>query len=420
MSTSETVIRVENLGKRYRIGTNQPPAKTLGGKLKNTLTSPFEWLEKQMRPPTEEETLWALNDVSFEVNRGEVVGVIGRNGAGKSTLLKILSRITEPSIGFAEIRGRVGALLEVGTGMHPELTGRENIYQNGCILGMRKWEIDKKFDEIVDFSGIKKFIDTPVKRYSSGQRVRLGFAIAAHLEPEILVVDEVLAVGDIEFQNKCLGKMQDIADRGRTVLFVSHNMGAVENLCSRAILLNNGTIFENGPVNDILKKYTGFINNKQILNALSTNKDRSGNGMLRIRNVKILSNQSLRTNCSFTLSISVENCSKKPISKISLGYSISTSTGTILFISYSDYSDIYFSCQRENIEFHIEVRKLPLTPGHYEISARLLGENIELDWPRYPVLKFEILNSGIHDEYKNPHSGKGPISLSSHWKIISN
>jgi len=186
--------------------------------------------------------LWALRGVSFEVKRGEVVGIIGRNGAGKSTLLKILSRITEPTEGRAEIHGRVGSLLEVGTGMHPELTGRENIYLNGCILGMRKAEIDAKFDEIVDFSGIERFIDTPVKRYSSGMRVRLGFAIAAHLEPEILVVDEVLAVGDVEFQKRCLGKMKDVAGHGRTVLFVSHNMTAVKSLCGNGICLDDGEI----------------------------------------------------------------------------------------------------------------------------------------------------------------------------------
>jgi len=203
----------------------------------------------------EPNTLWALKDVSFSVQKGEIVGIIGRNGAGKSTLLKILSRITEPTKGRAIMRGRVSSLLEVGTGFHPELTGRENIYLNGAILGMRKAEIDRKFDEIVDFSGVEKFIDTPVKRYSSGMYVRLAFAVAAHLEPEILLVDEVLAVGDFEFQKKCLGKMGDVAKEGRTVLFVSHNMGAINQLCNRAIVLENGQAKFTGSVNESIKEY---------------------------------------------------------------------------------------------------------------------------------------------------------------------
>jgi len=277
---SDTVIKVENLGKCYRIGVSYPPAKTVFDHVKNLVLSPFSWLISQFRPIREEELLWALRDISFEVQRGDVIGVIGRNGAGKSTLLKILSRITEPSTGQADLCGRIGALLEVGTGMHPELTGRENIYQNGCILGMRRWEIQAKFDEIVAFSGIERFIDTPVKRYSSGMRVRLGFAIAAHLEPEILVVDEVLAVGDSEFQKKCLGKMKDVAGHGRTVLFVSHNMAAVQALCTRAVVLQGGRIVYDGDVATAINHYS----QEQEVQAgveLVDRKDRSGAGDLR-------------------------------------------------------------------------------------------------------------------------------------------
>jgi len=252
---SDIAVRVENLGKRYVIGRKVRQAKTLAGRVRESLGSPFSWLSSQLRGPSEEETLWALRDVSFEVKRGEVLGVIGRNGAGKSTLLRILSRITEPTAGHAEMHGRIGALLEVGTGMHPELTGRENIYLNGTIIGMRKIEIDGKFDEIVDFSGIERFLDTPVKRYSSGMRVRLGFAIAAHLEPEILIVDEVLAVGDAEFQRKCLGKMKDVAGHGRTVLFVSHNMGAVRSLCVKGLVLCDGHLSFSGSANESLGYY---------------------------------------------------------------------------------------------------------------------------------------------------------------------
>jgi len=242
---SDTAIRVENLSKQYRIGGPQARYRTIRESLTEAVQAPFRHLSSVVRGQSSvvsNETIWALKGVSFEVQRGEVVGIIGRNGAGKTTLLKILSRITEPTEGYGEIHGRVGSLLEVGTGFHPELTGRENIYLNGAILGMKRAEINRKFDEIVDFAEIEKFIDTPVKHYSSGMYVRLAFAVAAHLEPEILLVDEVLAVGDAAFQKKCLGKMGDVAKEGRTVLFVSHNMGAVLSLCSRAILLEEGRL----------------------------------------------------------------------------------------------------------------------------------------------------------------------------------
>jgi lipopolysaccharide transport system ATP-binding protein len=249
---SQPVITVEHLSKAYRIGVKEEIPDTLMGAMKNVVTAPWRNFKSLRRlntstdsqaaqtetevPNSLADTLWALRDVSFEVNQGDVVGIIGRNGAGKSTLLKVLSRITEPTSGRAVIR----SLLEVGTGFHPELTGRENVYMNGTILGMRKKEIDRKFDEIVDFSGVERFLDTPTKRYSSGMQVRLAFAVAAHLEPEILIIDEVLAVGDVEFQKKCLGKMQDVAKGGRTVLFVSHNMFAVQSLCSTAIQISRG------------------------------------------------------------------------------------------------------------------------------------------------------------------------------------
>jgi lipopolysaccharide transport system ATP-binding protein len=255
MQMTDTVIRVENLGKCYALGKDYKPAATFLGRTGQSVAGTFDWLIQQIRGPVPEQILWALRDVSFEIKRGEAVGFIGRNGAGKSTLLKLLSRITEPTEGFAEIKGRVGSLLEVGTGMHPELTGRENIYMNATILGMTKIEVDSKFDEIVDFSGIEKFIDTPVKRYSSGMRVRLGFAIASQLEPEILIIDEVLAVGDAEFQKKCLGKMRDVTTHGRTVLFVSHNMDAVNRLCDRGIVLSDGQKSFEGTAQDAVSNY---------------------------------------------------------------------------------------------------------------------------------------------------------------------
>ena len=256
---SDTVIQVEVLSKQYRYGVighgtlykdlQSWWARVRGKEDPNTI------IDDHAGPGFEGERFWALKDLSFEVNRGEVLGIIGRNGAGKSTLLKILSRVTAPTRGVARVRGRIASLLEVGTGMHPELTGRENIYLNGAILGMNRAEIETKFDEIVAFSEVEKFIDTPFKRYSSGMRVRLAFAVAAHLEPEILLVDEVLAVGDAEFQNKCLGKMKDVTGQGRTVLFVSHNMQAVKNLCERGMLIEGGTIAAIGTADDVVETY---------------------------------------------------------------------------------------------------------------------------------------------------------------------
>jgi lipopolysaccharide transport system ATP-binding protein len=250
---SELSIRAESLSKRYRIGLAQGRHDTL----RDTLAAGLSRLRRPSEEARRAAEIWALRDVSFEVRQGEVVGVIGRNGAGKSTLLKILSRITEPTAGRAHIHGRVGSLLEVGTGFHPELTGRENIFLNGAILGMRRHEIERKFDEIVDFAEIERFLDTPVKRYSSGMYVRLAFAVAAHLEPEILLVDEVLAVGDAAFQKKCLGKMGDVAREGRTVLFVSHNMAAVQSLCRTCVLLADGTIVAHGFTEDVMNEYLG-------------------------------------------------------------------------------------------------------------------------------------------------------------------
>ncbi len=252
---SEPIISVENLSKRYVLG-RQRSGDGLRHALEGAMRNPLGWLKrKNGERKAKSEEIWALKDVSFEVKQGEVVGIVGRNGAGKSTLLKILSRITEPTEGRVRLRGRVASLLEVGTGFHQELTGRENIFLNGAILGMTKVEIRRRFDEIVAFSEIEKFLDTPVKRYSSGMYVRLAFAVAAHLEPEILLVDEVLAVGDLSFQKKCLGKMGEVARGGRTVLFVSHNMGAVRTLCQRGILIEDGKIRADGDAESVVEAY---------------------------------------------------------------------------------------------------------------------------------------------------------------------
>jgi lipopolysaccharide transport system ATP-binding protein len=259
---SDIAIQAEGLSKQYFIGKLQSKGQyqTLRDTLMDGLLAPFRRAGKLLRGEATgaaelDEAIWALKDVSFEIKQGELVGIIGRNGAGKSTMLKILSRITEPTAGFARIYGRVGSLLEVGTGFHLELTGRENIYLNGAILGMKRTEIDRKFDEIVDFSEVEKFIDTPVKHYSSGMYLRLAFAVAAHLEPEILIVDEVLAVGDARFQRKCLNKMQTVGQQGRTVLFVSHNMPTITRLCERVILLDDGGILKDGPAHEVVSVY---------------------------------------------------------------------------------------------------------------------------------------------------------------------
>lgn len=257
---SSTVIKVQNLSKRYRLGQKGKRAETLVGNIRNLILSPFENLKRLQSlnrfKDEDESVFWALKNINFEVKEGEVLGIIGKNGAGKSTLLKILSGITDPTSGRIEIRGRVASLLEVGTGFHPELSGRENIFMNGTILGMSRQEINSKLEEIIEFSGVEKFIDTPVKFYSSGMKVRLGFSVAAHLEPEILIIDEVLAVGDFEFQKKCLGKMEDVSkNQGRTVLFVSHNLGAVSSLCTQALVLNLGKTIYYGETSSGISEY---------------------------------------------------------------------------------------------------------------------------------------------------------------------
>jgi lipopolysaccharide transport system ATP-binding protein len=298
MSANKKVIKVENISKCYRIGLKENMQDTLAKTVLNAIKSPlknyrryralykFDDIKKDPGK-TSSDVIWALNSVSFNIEEGEIVGIIGLNGSGKSTLLKILSKITDPTSGRAEIIGRISSLLEVGTGFHPELTGRENIYLNGSILGMRKNEINRKFDEIVDFSGVEKFLDTPVKRYSSGMRVRLAFSVAAQLEPEIVLIDEVLAVGDMQFQKKCLNKMQDIGQQGRTVLFVSHNMQAVTRLCPRTILLKGGEIVADGPSYKIVGYYMNEERTTKAERKWSTLEDAPGDEVVRLKAVLV-------------------------------------------------------------------------------------------------------------------------------------
>lgn len=280
---SDIALRVRNLSKQYAIGVARQSHDTLSAQLVDGLRS---LLQRNGRSGRNKELVWALKDVSFDVRQGEVIGIIGRNGAGKSTLLKMLSRITEPTGGRAEIHGRVGSLLEVGTGFHPDLTGRENIYLNGAILGMKKTEIDRNFDQIIDFAEVGKFLDTPVKHYSSGMYVRLAFGVAAHLEPEILIVDEVLAVGDATFQRKCLNKMEDVSSHGRTVLFVSHNMAAVARLCKRALLLMDGKLMADGPAHEVVGQYLTTGSGTSAFREWPLGKQAPGSEVVQLRAVR--------------------------------------------------------------------------------------------------------------------------------------
>jgi lipopolysaccharide transport system ATP-binding protein len=303
MSYNDIAFSVENISKVYRLGMKDAARDSLGAVMLDFISSPVQNFKKYRSlynfddidlsnnhaSPESSNVLWALNDVSFEIMRGETVGIIGRNGAGKSTLLKVLSKITHPTRGRIEIRGKIASLLEVGTGFHQELTGRENVYLNATVLGMRKCEVDRKFDEIVEFSGVEKFLDTPVKRYSSGMRVRLAFAVAAHLEPEILIVDEVLAVGDAAFQRKCLNKMQDVGQGGRTVLFVSHNMAAVTRLCERGILLDEGKIMADGGIHDVVSAYMSSGTGTLAAREWTDPAKAPGGEIARLRAVRIIS-----------------------------------------------------------------------------------------------------------------------------------
>lgn len=280
------IIKVKNVSKHYRLGGERKAYSTLRESLIETARKPLKLFRRDQE--NKENSFWALKDITFDVMPGEVIGIIGRNGAGKSTLLKILSRITEPTTGRIELFGRVGSLLEVGTGFHPELTGRENIFLNGAILGMSRGEISRKFDEIVAFAEVEKFIDTPVKFYSSGMYTRLAFAVAANLEPEILIVDEVLAVGDVEFQKKCLGKMESVAKKGRTVLFVSHNMAAVQSLCTRTVQLKQGMVEYVGETNEVINNYLTKEVKNQHIKEWATVEEAPGNELVRIKSVKLM------------------------------------------------------------------------------------------------------------------------------------
>jgi lipopolysaccharide transport system ATP-binding protein len=384
-----TVISVENISKRYVIGHQRAKGDGMRDILEDAVRSPLKWFKSRgERQKRTREEFWALKDVSFEIKQGEVAGIIGRNGAGKSTLLKILSRITEPTAGRIRIKGRVASLLEVGTGFHPDLTGRENIFLNGAILGMSREEIKRKFDEIVDFSEIEKFLDTPVKRYSSGMYVRLAFAVAAHLEPEILIVDEVLAVGDAQFQKKCLGKMKDVSQGGRTVLFVSHNMSAILNLCTKALYLEGGKLTRSGEADSIVRYYLqralpSIINGKP----LSQRTDRTGNSNIKIVSCRIEDDNGRQVHeavsgMDISLVLGYETKAGKSFQRVDPGISIHTETGETIFVHYCSYNRGLLEAKGPKGEFRFKLEHLPLSPGRYIIGSRITVNGEEADWPR--------------------------------------
>ena len=374
----DIAIRVENLGKRYRIGSTAG-YKTLRESLLNAATAPFRRLRSAINQPstTGQKThyIWAVRNVSFEIGRGQAVGIIGKNGSGKSTLLKILSRITRPTEGRAEILGRVASLLEVGTGFHPELTGRENINLNAAVLGMKRAEVKRKFDAIIDFAGdtVKNYIDTPVKRYSSGMYVRLAFAIAAHLDPEVLLVDEVLAVGDAEFQKKCLGKMGDIAKSGRTVVFVSHNMTAISRLCDSVILLEAGKVKMDGTSEEVIGEYDVSGKPQKILLPLSQRSDRTGDGRIKFINLHWETSKRetvhiLRGGGDYRLVLNYicpDGLSKK---NVSVSFLIRDQSGTCILLHQTDFGNQNFAVIPAEGYFVCQIHKFPLVSGEYTMN----------------------------------------------------
>jgi lipopolysaccharide transport system ATP-binding protein len=361
----DIAIDVKGLGKRFQIGANQGGYQLLT----ETLTERFKSLGR--RPASRE--FWALKDIDFAVERGETLGIIGHNGAGKSTLLKILSQITPPTLGEARIRGRVGALLEVGTGFHPELTGRENVYLNGAILNMKRAEIQSKFDEIVEFADIGPFLDTPVKRYSSGMQLRLAFSVAAHLEPEILIIDEVLSVGDLAFQEKCLGRMESVSEEGRTVLFISHNLPSVLNLCDRAILLSGGRIAASGTPSEVVRSYVGDIVGES-QRSLRDRENRTGSGQLRFTDIRLEQNgqpiDSTATGESFDIVVSFETADGNPLHSVNFGVSITSQDEEKPLLNlYTETEGTLFHDVPGRGEVRCQVRRLPLPAGQYYIDV---------------------------------------------------
>jgi lipopolysaccharide transport system ATP-binding protein len=426
---SDVVISVENLSKRYLVGHRGGEREryvalrdVIAREARNFTRKAVDAFHgRQIVQGDEVEEFWALKDVSFNVQRGEVIGIIGKNGAGKSTVLKILSRITEPTAGRVRVRGRVASLLEVGTGFHPELTGRENIFLNGAILGMTQQEIRRKFDEIVTFAEVEQFLDTPVKHYSSGMYVRLAFAVAAHLEPEILIVDEVLAVGDIEFQRKCLGKMEHVVKEGRTVLFVSHQIAAISQLCRKTVWLDRGRVIEYGETPSVVSNYLGmgFQNTATVRFEAQVN----DNGLF-FKELSILDHKqkpSVQLDAKFPFHIRLFYLVREHLKEVEMAIRVKTNEGASVFTSvYSDYSDT--SKMEKLAGSYAATVKLPalfLMPGTYNISVyayRFLGGRVEPLHLLEDVLRFEICETGTKmAKYGNYHKDIGVVLVNFPW-----
>ncbi len=409
-------LRVEQVGKRYRLGTgvhHNLLAERLGAGLRG-------W---RRRHGEDAQDFWPLRDVDFEVRRGEALGLIGRNGAGKSTLLKLISRITRPTTGRIESWGRIATLLEVGTGFHPELTGRENVYLNGAILGMRRREIDMRFDAIADFAGIDQFLDTPVKRYSSGMFVRLGFAVAAHLETDILLVDEVLAVGDSEFQRKCLGKMQDVAQEGRTVVFVSHNMHAVQRLCTRVLLIDGGVIDDGAP-DDVVAKYLDEVDPSQTgaMARIAPDAERQGSGEARLTSVGMSTvsdepTTSLYLGQPFVVTMTYDV--RAQIAEAAWEVGLCTADGERIVTAQSiDYSAPTLPLATGSHRVDVEIRTF-LLPGDYRLEIQLhdAAKEATIDCVQR-ALRFHVLNAAEHGDDRYPwQSVRGYVRPESTWTL---
>ena len=392
-------IELHDIGKMYRLGLKTDPHGTFREAMVNTLTAPIRRFQTLKDKTDGEDIFWALKDISFNVEPGEVVGLVGRNGAGKSTLLKVLSRITEPTEGYARLRGRIASLLEVGTGFHPELSGRENIYLNGAILGMRKAEIQRKFDQIVEFAEVAKFLDTPVKRYSSGMYVRLAFAVAAHLEPEILIVDEVLAVGDVQFQKKCLGKMQDVArGGGRTVVFVSHNMAAIRQLCTRGVLLENGKIRTIGSTDRVIEDYmdSSMVRDVEVYDVASKPRRVHNNGQIRFQTLRLVDQPTKMIPADAPIEIEFTATGRERVDPFRFSATMYKIDGTPLGGLFGPTT--FAINEGETATYRVTLRDLKLAPGKYYLDVAL-GRGtpeegmVECDVVT-DVLHFEVLPRG--------------------------
>ncbi len=408
-------IEVRGLSKRYRIGRLQRNAM-IRERVAEFVKRPWG------RGRGEPDSIWALRDVTFDVAGGEVVGIIGRNGAGKSTLLKILSKITYPTAGSVGVRGRVASLLEVGTGFHDELTGRENVYLNGSILGMRKREVEQRFDAIVEFSGVEQFIDTPIKRYSSGMRLRLGFAVAAHLDPDVLIVDEVLAVGDAGFQKKCLETMDGLRGGGRTVLFVSHNMAAVENLCSRGIWIDAGRITQDAPAKDVIRAYlASFAGEPQGGHDLSNSEGRVGSGEVRYTKLEYLApdgtpRQTTRSGDALVLRFHYH--AEKPVHQPSFGFRLYTGMGTLLTETSTWHHGIGINrIEPGDGSLDLEIDLLNLLPGRYWFSLWVTGTGGTPVYDGDVRVPLDVEVSNVYDSGRILDSRNGIVYFPQRWNV---